>query len=360
MSSLSARIYTELVEQNYTSHGPAKLPILTYHRILPSPDPLQPNAITASQFEKQVKLLAAHFTLLPLEEAVWKLRYDRLPDRAAVITLDDSYRETRSIAAPILQHAKKPAISFLSTEHLYVGQKSSLMFSDAIIEMIRQTTCPVIDLSAINGPILPCHSHAHKLTAISTITKFAKYQSELQRTETLSVLSHVSKVNLAKTAPRIMMSPEEVRELGWLGLTLGGHTHSHPILTQITPEQAIKDISFNRQILQQLSPNPLRAFAYPNGKYNDDVHPSHVELIKKTGYDFAVLTNSAIATAADNPLLLPRFETNETGLRFIFRMIRMRNFTTHPAQQYQPTNPTAPSTPPNTATSTPSSLLPQA
>src|SRR5205823_1300169 len=82
--------------------GPrARLSILLYHRVLADADPFDSWNVTATEFEGQVAALATHFNMLPLDEAVMRLRSKTLPARAACITFDDGYADNESVALSI-------------------------------------------------------------------------------------------------------------------------------------------------------------------------------------------------------------------------------------------------------------------
>ncbi|XXG30127.1 MAG: hypothetical protein WJ306_08710 [Ferrovum myxofaciens] len=50
------------------------LSILIYHRVLPKPDPLFPDEVDAQRFDAQLNLLKNVFHILPLPEAVERLK----------------------------------------------------------------------------------------------------------------------------------------------------------------------------------------------------------------------------------------------------------------------------------------------
>ena len=72
--------------------GPrARLLILTYHRVLARPDPLLKDEPDAKTFAAQMDVLSSYCNVLPLPEAVARLKSGSLPSRAACITFDDGY-----------------------------------------------------------------------------------------------------------------------------------------------------------------------------------------------------------------------------------------------------------------------------
>src|SRR5690349_3407201 len=79
------------------------LSILIFHRVLPQADALLPDLPDAGTFERLVALLMERCAVLPLHDAISRLRRGALPNGAVAITFDDGYADNHDIAAPILR-----------------------------------------------------------------------------------------------------------------------------------------------------------------------------------------------------------------------------------------------------------------
>lgn len=83
---------------------------------------------------------------------------------------------------------------------------------------------------------------------------------------------------------RNYISLENLREMMVAGMTIGSHSRSHPYLTEITNEVALKEeIAGSKNILEKTLGVPITEFAYPFGRYN----PHIIELVKAAGYTSA-------------------------------------------------------------------------
>ncbi|MBI2104150.1 MAG: polysaccharide deacetylase family protein [Candidatus Omnitrophica bacterium] len=91
------------------------LPILAYHRVGPFRADHVPT-VSAEAFERQLELLARfQYRVLPLEDLISCLdRGERLPRRSVVITFDDGYAETHTVAWPLLKRFGYPAAVFVA------------------------------------------------------------------------------------------------------------------------------------------------------------------------------------------------------------------------------------------------------
>ncbi len=91
------------------------IPILGYHRVGPFRGDHVPT-VSAEAFERQLSFLArGHYRILSLEEVVRMLDERRpMPRRSVVITFDDGYEETHTVAWPLLRRFGFPAVVFIA------------------------------------------------------------------------------------------------------------------------------------------------------------------------------------------------------------------------------------------------------
>lgn len=100
-----------------------------------------------------------------------------------------------------------------------------------------------------------------------------------------------------------LMSGEQVKALAASGhVEIGGHTLTHPRLSQLTPEQQAHEIQENKRQLEALLGHPLLSFAYPYGDMNDSAKQQAIA----AGYCFAVATNSGPKAMHQDPYQIRR------------------------------------------------------
>jgi peptidoglycan/xylan/chitin deacetylase (PgdA/CDA1 family) len=66
----------------------------------------------------------------------------------------------------------------------------------------------------------------------------------------------------------------------YAGFTIANHSASHPHLSQIAPENALKNIREGRDELEQIFGVPVTGFAYPFGDYNEAV----MDMLREVGH----------------------------------------------------------------------------
>ncbi|MFG0773307.1 polysaccharide deacetylase family protein [Vibrio plantisponsor] len=85
-----------------------------------------------------------------------------------------------------------------------------------------------------------------------------------------------------------LMEAKQVKALHDSGLVeIGGHTLTHPRLSQLSRDEQQQQIEQNKFHLEQLLQTKLCSFAYPYGDHNEE---SKI-IAKQAGYQFAVATN---------------------------------------------------------------------
>lgn len=299
---------------------PPRLSILIYHRLLAKPDPLRPGLLHAAQFERQLGWLREVAQVMPLPEAVDALYARRLPPRAVAITFDDGYLEDYQVARPLLEKFGLDATFFVTTAYLQQGA----LWTDLIIEAIR--AWPDQRLTTAHSGLaqdLPTTDLTQRAQAAWLICRNIKYWPSGQRQQFAEQLAERAGI----AAPQLMMSPEQVRKLSRT-MDVGGHTHSHPILTSLPLADAWQEIELNRRILISLSERPVQSFAYPNGGWPQDFGESHCEQVRQAGYRFAVSTNWGVNADTTDPFRLLRFTPWDSS-RFRFQLRLLLNYGYH-------------------------------
>ena len=300
-----------------------RLSILIFHRVLPRPDPLFPDEPHAATFDAICQWLAQWLHVLPLDEAVQRLRRGDLPARAAAITFDDGYADNHDIAAPILQRHGLTATFFVATGFLDGGR----MWNDTVIEAIRRTPSPELALADLLpsaggspdvAPRVRVDDVASKRALIDQVLQRIKHLPTAQREQ---VVAGIAERAAAELPLDLMMTSQQVKGLRALGMGVGAHTISHPILAGLDEAASRREIGDGRDALAGLLGESIPLFAYPNGKPSQDYSPQCVALVRSLGFDAAVSTAWGAASASSDPFQLPRFTPwDRTRARFALRL----------------------------------------
>ncbi|RJP72998.1 MAG: glycosyltransferase [Ignavibacteriales bacterium] len=105
-----------------------------------------------------------------------------------------------------------------------------------------------------------------------------------------------------------LLNWNDITELSKNGIEFGAHSHSHPMLTALSPTDAALELIKSREILSQKSGKPIYSMAYPYGDFDKIV--SH--LAGAAGFLFSVTCEMRKCNFNDNFLSLPRIEITGT------------------------------------------------
>jgi len=277
-----------------------RLSILVFHRVLREVDPLLPSEPCAAQFDALLRHIKARFTVLPLLDAIERLRSGTLPSAALAITLDDGYADNLAVAAPILRAHGVPATVFVASGYLDGG----CMFNDVVIEAFRSAQRSPIDLTGLGLGTYPLDSVEHRSAAIENVLNSIKYLPRPERERRAQAIAQAAG---SQVPQKLMLTRTSLRNLAEFGIDVGAHTVTHPILANTEPGEAWREIQQSKSDLEELIGRPVALFAYPNGKPRQDYLPDHVRMVREAGFVGAVSGVWGAASRTTDNLQLPRF-----------------------------------------------------
>jgi peptidoglycan/xylan/chitin deacetylase (PgdA/CDA1 family) len=278
-----------------------RLSILIYHRVLAGQDPLFPHEATTDTFDAQMSRLKSVFNVLPLAEAITRLKKGTLPARAACITFDDGYADNVTIALPILQQHGLTATFFIATAYLNGGR----MFNDTVIEAIRRTQHDILNLTELGLGQHDTSSHEAKTRAISQILPIVKHLPLGEREAKVTRLCELTECG--ELPDNLMMTTGQLRSLHAAGMEIGGHTARHPILAKLNEVEVRKEIAEGKEFIEAALGERIRLFAYPNGKPGADYLPEQASIVHEMGFEAALSTHWGAASRDSDIYQLPRF-----------------------------------------------------
>ena len=293
-----------------------RLSILIYHRVHRVCDPMAPNEVDVESFDWQMRCLDRYFQVLPLKTAVDLLRRGELPAGAVAVTFDDGYKDNVEVALPILRRHGVCATFFVTTGYLDGG----IMFNDIVIESMRRTKLPRLDLRQLGFGSYMLGGMAERRAAVNDILPTLKYMASTERAQRAIELARIAEVGLPDD---LMMTAEQVRQLHDHGMGVGAHTSNHPILSSIPDSDAMQEIEKSKKTLEGIIGEEVALFAYPNGKPGTDYRSEHVAMVRSLGFAAAVSTAPGIASEKSNVHQLPRFTPwDRSPALFVARLVR--------------------------------------
>jgi peptidoglycan/xylan/chitin deacetylase (PgdA/CDA1 family) len=264
---------TALLERA-SSALPAKLIVLTYHRIAePSANPFYDPVIstTAESFHDQVEWLKRRFRLITLDELIAQLNAGSAwREPSLLVTFDDGYRDNFDVAVPILRKHNVPATFFIASEFL---DTPSLPWWDYVAYVIKRTQISRMTLQrnhqATACPLRIDLTITSRSDAISTIVQaFLKntIDDEVWFLDQLAKHAEVP-VDSNQLGRALFMSWDQAQQLvqQYPGLTVGSHSRHHYQLAGLSHELQYRELTESQRVLEARLGYKISALAYPYG-----------------------------------------------------------------------------------------------
>ncbi len=250
--------------------GRDRLTALAYHRIADVSDPgfaFDPGVVSATpeMFERQMRHVARDFTVISLDDLHEHLTTGRpLPDRPALITFDDGYRDNHAHAFPVLRAMGLPAVIFIVTGAIGTDR---VMWWDELSYLLGRTGLTRAELP-LAGP-RDLAGPAARAAVRTEMLAHLKAVPDARREQAMGELRDALEVAAPRPATPLFMGWEEVSELVAHGVECQPHTVDHPILTRVDEDRARAEVAGSAREAAARTGRPSRAFAYPNGDYDD-------------------------------------------------------------------------------------------
>jgi peptidoglycan/xylan/chitin deacetylase (PgdA/CDA1 family) len=258
--------------------------ILYYHRVNDENDPFFP-AISTSLFEAEVRFVSEHYRVVSLAELLNVLE-GTSNEPVLAITFDDGYQDNYHNAFPILQRYGLPASIFLTTESM--DTREPLWF-ERLAHCVKKTTRDCLDLE-INGPRrFGMRTQAERLESIQSIFDILRGVPDSEMRDWLAHIIRELAVEDCCERRDKMLTWDQIRLMQRHRIDFGGHTVTHPFLSQVSDARAAWEVSECKRRIEEESQRPVAHFAYPHGRERD-FDSRNKEVIRRAGFRAAVTT----------------------------------------------------------------------
>ncbi len=275
------------MQENFGDRTERELTILLYHGVTNSPSAGIENYsgkhIPADDFAHQMQTIRRHCTVLSMDDIVeLTLSGKPFPARAVAVSFDDGFANNCTVAAPILDDLKVPAVFYISSGIV----NTTLMFwVDELEACLNLTQASNIALALDTPRTFSLAAREDRIAALETIKQFCKRSPSAVKNRVLAELKTATGV-----APAVEQA-DNYRKITWDQMrtmaenplfTLGGHSLYHDILSELPPEQMMRDVNLSIDLLNYHLDRPIEHYSYPEGQahhYNDAV----IDVLKQRG-----------------------------------------------------------------------------
>lgn len=239
--------------------------------------------------------------VLPLDEAIQRLRNGTLPARAVSLTFDDGAYDFYAAAWPILRDFQYPVTVYLTT---YYSEYNRPVFDTMCSYLLWKSRGRELAMAEIGTEPFVLDD-AGRDRAVRAICSYAAAHQASGR-EKDALLARVAErlsidyEALCRRRLLCIMNPAEADELARQGVDIQLHTHRHRVSEN--RERFIREIEDNRSRLPASASVPARHFCYPGGFHL----PPFPAWLRECGVLSATTCQPGIVDRDSDPWLLPR------------------------------------------------------
>jgi peptidoglycan/xylan/chitin deacetylase (PgdA/CDA1 family) len=312
-------IYPALSKAGVLHHTSATgLAVVTYHGVVPPGyEPVDAafdgNLISVGTLRQQLRLLKMRYNVIsPDDVLAWRQGQAKLPERAVLITCDDGLLNCLTDMLPVLQQEDVKCLFFVTG--VSAGETRRMLWYEELFLILLRVPDGPFEISAegieIQGELA---SRVGRRALWWNLVKRLSQLDAERRTAFIATLhmrfGFKTGMNLDdESASRQrygLLTCSELRKLATAGMSIGAHTISHPMLSQMPQELAYEEISESRRQLESVLGQRIWAFAYPFGDAQS-VTPEVLAMAQRAGYDAAFLNFGGGLGSNLPPFALPR------------------------------------------------------
>ena len=291
--------------------------IINYHYVEdPREDFRAAHPCPVAEFERQVKYMSAHGRIVSVAEIATAARQNG-GEKLFAITFDDGLKDQYENALPILKKYNATAAFFPITKTV-----EKLMPQTHKMHMLL-SRFPVEELiNEVNNAMRRAHMPYEPIPKDRRITEKRKLRDDVLTANFKEMLNVVSaseqesilnalfeklELNEKELSGDFFMTSEQVKELSDSGFEIGCHSHNHYALDLQPRDIVAKELRTSKNHLESVLKKPLTTISYPHGGANEMV----CDVARAQGFSYGITIELRPVTANDDPMLLPRYDTND-------------------------------------------------
>jgi len=299
-TALGAPVLTRLAAR----FGSARVAVLCFHDVREDDDFQSWMRVGISQFARQLQDLSrvGHFIAPADLEDPTRLKPGQLN---ILVTFDDGYINNLTLALPVLEQLRVPALFFVSTDHIQSGQ---LFWPDLVITPVQLLNLEELDLREHGfGRYRFRRKPSTRWEDVGALLRDLKDVGNANHPRVAAVLDDINgrfgeqiADHLSRYRPLTEAELRQMVRSKWVHL--GSHAHQHEILTYLDDEQLERSLSKSKQWLEGIVEGPIDHLAYPNGNVDRRV----IGAMRRSGYRYGYLTAGGLAEPLRDSFRLPR------------------------------------------------------
>lgn len=306
----------------------SELTIVMYHYVRELERTRYPGikGLRTSAFRRQLAHLQRAFHPVSVAQVVHSIRTgEPLPDRAVLLTFDDGYIEHYATVFPILFDAGVPGAFFppvapvrrgvlldVNRVHFILAVADPMALGREVDEAVRvhqaEYALPAPGVFREKWAVANRFDSA-EVIYVKRMLQVALPEGLRHRVAQQLFARHVA-IDEQAFAGELYATEEQFRVMQASGMYVGSHGDSHYWLDACPPDVQQREIDASLEFLRAIG-SPVDDYwvmCYPYGGWNDGL----LARLRAGGCAMGLTTRVATARiGADDPLLLPRYDTND-------------------------------------------------
>lgn len=224
--------------------------------------------IDAKYFKEILIDLKSKGPCLSMDEVIeYHKKSDGYPPNAFAITFDDGFENNLSIAAPILEELNLPATFYITTDFIENGTMSWTDKAEYALEQTNTTRNITLPWEEKERPIQTAED---KINLMKTIRQYVFEDETRDPHDIVKWLYDTLEVKMVETTDDPLdkkLSWEQIKDMHENPLfIIGGHTHTHPIMSGLSPKDLNAEIDTSLNLLKTKAGIDTCHYAYPQGQ----------------------------------------------------------------------------------------------
>jgi peptidoglycan/xylan/chitin deacetylase (PgdA/CDA1 family) len=221
-----------------------------------------------------------------------------------LITFDDGWADTYSRAFTGLKKFRLPAVAFLATGT--IGTRGGFW-----VEKVKRAWRLPQTRERLESALRECPKAGAQTGAdLEAVVDWLKRMPATRRNAILELMLPADQASSEREEVDAMLSWDQAKEMSGGGIEIGAHTVTHPLLTYEDKAAAEEELKLSKQMLESALGIEVRAFAYPNGDWNEAVR----DQVAESGYRCAFTTKPAWHALGENPYSISRVLLHEGNI----------------------------------------------
>lgn len=290
-----------------------KYEILTFHRITEQRNNyfIPAMALSKKTFEQFVGMLGKCKKTESVEGIIQRKMKGENYSNLVALTFDDGYRDNYLIARDILLRLGIPATFYIPIKQINTNR---VFWWDYLFYIIKNHISAFLFWANEENSLkeillrfkIETGGTGKNLSILITRSLVHQF-NRLGFLQRESILKDIENEFGPYEGERLLMNWSEISQLKKDGFYIGSHSVSHQPLTDLTWEDANKEIVHSKKMLSEKLNCNIDGFSYPRGKWDTSL----ASAVKDAGYSYAVTTHYGSNLASHNQFSLFRRNIDE-------------------------------------------------